>query len=163
MDPRQRLGPSNAREWQNRLFRCEFEHWLGTPVCMVVLTFRLSQCMKSETLPLGFRWKRERLFGLSNSLLITSFALQTTQLIISSDLQTTLDTVPVGLSHERSRELWHFSKLTSWTNISRVKNTYKKWLVFSCISRSTHETNYLKNATYRHSTLHVLCLYVAFF
>jgi hypothetical protein len=36
------------------------------------------------------------------------------------------DTVPVGLSHER-RGLWHFSKLTSWTNISRLKNTYKKW------------------------------------
>jgi hypothetical protein len=42
---------------------------------------------------------------------------------------TPFDTVPVGLGHER-RGLWHFSKLTSWTNISRVKNTYKKWLVF---------------------------------
>jgi hypothetical protein len=40
-----------------------------------------------------------------------------------------IDTVPVGLSHER-RGLWHFSKLTSWTNISRVKNTYKRLLVF---------------------------------
>jgi hypothetical protein len=35
---------------------------------------------------------------------------------------------------------------------------------FLCISRSTHDDNFKKNATYRHSTCDVLCLYnVAFF
>jgi hypothetical protein len=66
-----------------------------------------------------------------------------------------MDKVPVGLSHKR-RGLWHFPKLTSWTNISCVKIHLQKMTSFTA-SPAPHMRPILKkNATYRHSTSHVL-------
>jgi hypothetical protein len=55
-----------------------------------------------------------------------------------------------------------FFKLTSWTNLPHVNNTYKKNTSF-CASPALHMRTLIKNASYRHKSSDDLCLHKAIF